>query len=98
MKRALIVPMAVFSLAFASTAANAQTRPLHTFAGVAMAPDASAVASVETTEAPEGSTEPPHPAIVIRSLHGAPSHTIACPPAVKCRLSAPTWSPDARHL
>jgi Tol biopolymer transport system component len=90
----------VVGLAFAvPVLGGAAQRPLHTFAQVALAPDGSAVADVETVEAAPDVTTRPVTTLVVRALRpGAAPRTVACPTATRCRLSAPTWSPDGRRL
>jgi len=90
----------VIGLTFALPAlGGAAQRPLHTFAQVTLAPDGSAVADIEAPEAAPDATARPIATLVVRALRpGSAPHTVSCPTGTRCRLSAPTWSPDGRRL
>ena len=72
---------------------------MHTFGSVAIAPDGSRVAAIESDEpAIEGT--PARDLLVIRPLDGSAAKTVAlpCAPDPGCKPSQPVWSPDGARI
>jgi len=93
--------IAALALAFAPLAAMAAApeRPVHRFLAVAISPDGALVASVEGDSPPSG-FYPTVRDLVIRSVDGTSSGTVAlpCGRTPECWPSAPVWSPDGSRL
>jgi dipeptidyl aminopeptidase/acylaminoacyl peptidase len=97
----LCASAAVFTaaLVLSGACARAGERQLHRFSEVVLAPDASRVAAVESTDPPVDG-ERARSDLVIRTLDASPPHvvTLPCAPDPECVPSAPVWSPDGRRL
>jgi acetyl esterase/lipase len=84
--------MLVAALALPSAAVASEM--LHMFKAVAISPDGQQIASIE---APDETSDVS--SLVIRDLAGgAAAVDVPCAAAGACRLSAPAWSTDGRHL
>lgn len=85
--------MAIFLAALAAAAA---VSGVHQYDNVALSPDGSLVASVESVDLP-GRTAAPHGRIVVRrAADGA--EVAGADPCETCRYADPTWAPDGKAL
>ena len=79
--------------------AAASEKPLHAFAAVALSPDGTRVAAIESDE-PKIDGDKAHQALTIRRVAGGPPVIVAlpCGSDVDCTPSSPAWSPDSSTL
>ncbi|MDQ2857115.1 MAG: alpha/beta fold hydrolase [Candidatus Eremiobacteraeota bacterium] len=94
------VAAAVFAAAFCARAPlGAVEKPLHAFEAVALSPDGSRVAAIESDEAKVDGDEVHH-SLIVRRVAGGPPVVVPlpCGNAVDCTPSSPAWSPDSSTL
>lgn len=98
--RSAIASAAACAAAFAFSApARAADKPLREFASVAISPDGSRVAAIESDESlVDGAKVRQH--LILRRTSGDDAHEVAlpCAPSTDCVPSSPTWSPDGKRL
>jgi len=97
--RRAIVNAAACAAAFACSAPASAEKPLHTFATVAISPDGTRVAAIESDESRVDGV-PVREHLIVRPTAGGGAHEVAlpCAPSTDCVPSAPTWSPDGKRL
>jgi dipeptidyl aminopeptidase/acylaminoacyl peptidase len=74
-------------------------KPLHNFAAVALSPDGTRVAAIESDD-PALEGDKAHQALTIRRTSGGPPIliTLPCGEDVDCTPSSPAWAPDSATL
>jgi len=95
----LLVPITLAAAIASSTTQAASERVVHRFLAVAMSPDGEHVASVEGDASPSGG-EPVIRSLIIRSVDGKNSATVALPCGAvrECWPASLAWSTDGKTL